>query len=628
MFVSYAQNFEDVMLWRALGHIEAGCYIDIGAQDPVIDSVSLAFHERGWRGIHVEPTLHYAALLREQRGGDVVIQAAVGERAGIMTLFEFPDTGLSTLDAAVAARAAKDGFPMRESATPVVPLASVLETWPGREIHWMKLDIEGFETQALRGWADCPARPWVVVVESTLPRSQEQAHAAWEPLLLERGYRFVYFDGLNRYYVAAGRDDLHKAFAAPPNVFDDFAINGTASNHLHHAMVSRHEHRLEVEQSNARLERAQAATTLQELRDRHATETTETERTFAERATQAQHELQLAREAVSNQAGERAARERELYEQLHATQTDAARHLATIESEHRARINASHREHAAERAANAAAQGERERFIGEQALACEALLREQVTQATRYAEALAGELDRLEQSWPWRLVHPFGTTKRRAALLPFANAREAPAAATASPSTSEEPAMSNDPYAVQTAACADDLLDLHDAAFARSAYLTILGRPADPTGLAGLTRQLRSGADKEQLLASLATSEEGRTAKAAAELPGLSQLVERARRARPSFAIRASRRLARIILEPLFNRLRDIDGQLQELSQSLHMRLDRLETAVPTMVQGSAVRTKATTEEREALGQTSLHGREIYFSLKDAAAEKARIALS
>ena len=47
---SYAQNFEDVILWRALEHVERGFYIDIGAQDPVVDSVSLAFYERGLAG--------------------------------------------------------------------------------------------------------------------------------------------------------------------------------------------------------------------------------------------------------------------------------------------------------------------------------------------------------------------------------------------------------------------------------------------------------------------------------------------------------------------------------------------------------------------------------------------------
>ena len=44
-FVSYAQNFEDVLLWRALRDIEHGFYVDVGAQDPVTDSVSLSFYE-------------------------------------------------------------------------------------------------------------------------------------------------------------------------------------------------------------------------------------------------------------------------------------------------------------------------------------------------------------------------------------------------------------------------------------------------------------------------------------------------------------------------------------------------------------------------------------------------------
>ena len=36
-FISYAQNNEDVLLWRALGHVRDGFYIDVGANDPVHD---------------------------------------------------------------------------------------------------------------------------------------------------------------------------------------------------------------------------------------------------------------------------------------------------------------------------------------------------------------------------------------------------------------------------------------------------------------------------------------------------------------------------------------------------------------------------------------------------------------
>src|SRR3954451_14572299 len=57
---SYAQNFEDVMLARALAHVRDGFYIDLGAQHPTVDSVSRAFYELGWRGVHVEPNSAYA----------------------------------------------------------------------------------------------------------------------------------------------------------------------------------------------------------------------------------------------------------------------------------------------------------------------------------------------------------------------------------------------------------------------------------------------------------------------------------------------------------------------------------------------------------------------------------------
>lgn len=77
---SYAQNLEDVMLWRALGSVGNGFFIDIGAQHPIKDSVSKIFSEHGWRGIHVEPVPEYANLLREDRPEDIVIQAAVSDR--------------------------------------------------------------------------------------------------------------------------------------------------------------------------------------------------------------------------------------------------------------------------------------------------------------------------------------------------------------------------------------------------------------------------------------------------------------------------------------------------------------------------------------------------------------------
>ena len=241
---SYAQNFEDVMLWRALKHIESGFYIDLGAQDPVVDSVSQVFHERGWKGIHVEPTPHYAQMLRAQRPGDTVIEAAVGNAQGVITFFEIPSTGISTGDPKIAQDHRERGFQIREITVPCIQLASIFKTCGKRDIHWMKIDVEGFELSALTSWGKSQARPWIVVVESTVPMTQIEAHQTWESLLLRRGYAPVYFDGLNRYYVSKEKAELKESFHAPPNVFDSFSVNGTASNCLHYHLNSSHSAKL------------------------------------------------------------------------------------------------------------------------------------------------------------------------------------------------------------------------------------------------------------------------------------------------------------------------------------------------------------------------------------------------
>jgi len=228
-FVSYAQNFEDVMLWRALKHVESGFYIDIGAQDPIIDSVSRAFYEHGWRGVHVEPTQQYSDKLRLARPDETVLQLAIGNQAGALTFYEFEDTGLSTADPDIARRHQEAGFCCNETLVPVISLDALFERIGVQDIHWLKLDVEGLEKAVLESWKSSSARPWVLVIESTRPLTQEESHDEWEKLLLAKGYRYVYFDGLNRFYISRHHADLVSAFRAPPNIFDGFVLSGSAS---------------------------------------------------------------------------------------------------------------------------------------------------------------------------------------------------------------------------------------------------------------------------------------------------------------------------------------------------------------------------------------------------------------
>lgn len=229
-FISYAQNFEDVILWRALKSIPKGFYIDVGAWSPDVDSVTRAFYERGWSGINIEPNPEFHILLCKHRPRDENLKVAIDDKPGVLTMNFVSDTGLSTLNHSIAEKHLNAGWELNRQEVNVTTLAAVWDEYvsENQEVHFLKVDVEGFENAALKGNNWEKNRPWIIVVEATLPLSQEESHAEWEPILLEAGYDMVYVDGLNRFYLAKEHASLLPIFKYPPNVFDEF--EGVALN--------------------------------------------------------------------------------------------------------------------------------------------------------------------------------------------------------------------------------------------------------------------------------------------------------------------------------------------------------------------------------------------------------------
>lgn len=307
------------MLWRALGFVENGFYVDVGAQHPTIDSVSKAFYEHGWRGVHIEPTVAYATLLRRERRDETILQAALAAKAGVLTLYEIPETGLSTADAVIAERHRSQGFTVEQIEVPCLTLSDLFDQIGQRDIHWMKIDVEGFERQVLEGWTNHRARPWIVLLESTLPLTTDEAHSSWESLMLQRDYEPVYFDGLNRYYISAAHPELRQAFRAPPNVFDSFNL----AEDTPFCRANRHRHATEHQQTIARLKDTEA---------RQASELASAAREIADqgiRAAEREGELSQALEAANASLGELRTAERHIRAELeHLSHTKASQAAA------------------------------------------------------------------------------------------------------------------------------------------------------------------------------------------------------------------------------------------------------------------------------------------------------------
>lgn len=234
MFISYSQNCEDVVLWRALGHIAEGTYVDVGAADPTEYSVTKAFYDRGWSGVNIEPATHYVERLLIDRPRDTTIAKCAGEHAAHATLHLIVDTGLSTLSDNYLSALADNDFVHRDVDVEVERLDAMLDTagLSGREIHFLKIDVEGGEEAVLRGIDFATWRPWIVVVEATEPLTTAPAYGSWEPILASHNYEFCLFDGLNRFYLAREHAEMRHSLSYPVCIFDQPYTVGTGEREL------------------------------------------------------------------------------------------------------------------------------------------------------------------------------------------------------------------------------------------------------------------------------------------------------------------------------------------------------------------------------------------------------------
>ena len=197
MHPTYGFDGEDAVLWDLVGERDKGFYIDIGANDPVSGCVSKSFYDVGWRGINVEPLGYLAEKFYTEQPDSVTLDCALGESDGWLKIFDSPECShWATLDPSVASRKDMPDAGLVQVRT----LADICFCYVQGPIDWMKIDVEGWETQVIKGGDWAHYRPEFLCIESFVPHTSLPSHQDWEPYLRSWGYTYVRTQGLNRFY--------------------------------------------------------------------------------------------------------------------------------------------------------------------------------------------------------------------------------------------------------------------------------------------------------------------------------------------------------------------------------------------------------------------------------------------
>jgi FkbM family methyltransferase len=253
---TYAQYKEDIVLLALLYDVKNGFYVDVGANYPTADSVTKLFYEKGWRGINIEPIESLYQQLQKERPEDINLHCGAGAETGRATLREYPRIpGHSTFNESLKVAADKD-LKFREYEVEIIPLADIFKAHKIKHIHFLKIDVEGYEYDVVEGndWSEF--RPEVVCIEAN------HLFKNWRPIITKNKYKLFITDGLNEYYVADEAWQRTKNYAERAVKLDNRALKRHQkedweqdSQHLKSLSEQLKTERLENESLQAQLKR-------------------------------------------------------------------------------------------------------------------------------------------------------------------------------------------------------------------------------------------------------------------------------------------------------------------------------------------------------------------------------------
>tara|TARA_B100000787_G_C16138141_1_gene270656 strand:- start:210 stop:902 length:693 start_codon:yes stop_codon:yes gene_type:complete len=172
---SFSHQGQDMILNELFREISIGSYLEIGAYQPTYINNTYAMYLNGWRGVCIDGNNSFAEDWKSLRPEDIFVNCFVSDIKKDIELYSFsglvgetPKETMNSIHKETAENYAKKFKPeeVKKEKITTVPINDLLEEyWKNRELHLLCIDVEGSESDILKGIDFNIYMPGVIMVE-------------------------------------------------------------------------------------------------------------------------------------------------------------------------------------------------------------------------------------------------------------------------------------------------------------------------------------------------------------------------------------------------------------------------------------------------------------------------------
>ncbi len=203
-FLSHSAFGEEILVNRIFKNVSKGFYIDVGALNPKIGSLTYFLYKKGWNGLNIDLTKNNIELFRLIRKRDKSIQVAVSNKKKYLESYIFdPGSGLNTLEKDYAIKWSKKIKKEYE----VIKIKSdtldsiIQKNKVPEKFEYLNIDVESHEIKVLKGFDFKRFRPKLITIEIHTEDLEKIKKNNVYKFLITKKYKLISFYHLTCFFI-------------------------------------------------------------------------------------------------------------------------------------------------------------------------------------------------------------------------------------------------------------------------------------------------------------------------------------------------------------------------------------------------------------------------------------------